>query len=831
MALSARNQRYKDRILSAPYEICIERARAYTESYKQTEGKDPVLRAALAFRHTCKTVTVLIDEDERIAGNRSSKTVGAVLPVERGDINLILDLELDALAARKKDPYHIDPANRRELFEEILPYWKTRTLRYLKKPMWRKAGLRILPSVSPASIVDRLRALDIKKLQSFFPEQRFGPGALIREIGELLYTNIGLLNNAFDTQGHLILGHRHVLEVGFRGLATQAKAQRKIARDSGDTQGEAFLAAVEITCDAIRIFADRVADQAIRMTANEPNPDRRRELVEIAVRARRVPYDPPRDFKEAVQALWLTQVGAFLSYGMAGIFAVGRIDQYLNRFYEADLAAGRITPEDAQEWIEELLLKLSSNLLLLPVLGKNTGNELGADSCSPTIGGIDENGNDAVNKLTYLFLGAYENVRSTGNSFMVRLSEKNPPDYWNRVMGSYRFTSGAALFNDEVIVDALRKNGVSLEDARNYGLVGCVEPTSDGNTFGCTSGNDVSLTAALEMTLLRGKLRILGRRIGPKTADPRTFETFEDFFSAYKQQLSFLISRVANAVNIKDTVYRDHFPNPYISATIESCIDNHRDMTAGGAKYNFASIGARGFGTTIDSLAAIREMVFDTRRISMGRLLELLERNFEGNETERQRLLNSTAKFGQDNDSADALAVELAKVFCDEVTAQKSIRGGVFRPGFFSYGMHVYDGLLLGATPNGRKACEPVSNSFSPSNGAELNGPIGVLRSVAKIDGSEIGNGCALNIKFLPSLFDGEERLAKMVALIRAYFAEGGMELSPNVVSNEILRDAQLNPEHYRDLVVRVSGYSAYFTNLGKPLQDEIISRTEFQKV
>jgi len=292
--------------------------------------------------------------------------------------------------------------------------------------------------------------------------------------------------------------------------------------------------------------------------------------------------------------------------------------------------------------------------------------------------------------------------------------------------------------------------------------------------------------------------------------------------------VAFLVETIVRATNLKDQAYIEGFPNPYVSATISGCVENARDMTAGGARYNFGSVSARGLGTVVDSLAAIKHHVYDHKLVSMDRLLRALEKNFRGEDKLRAQLASKAPRYGCDNDEVDAIAAEVAEFFCREVAGRKTIRGGPYRPGFFSYGMHILEGLFLGATPNGRRAGEPVSNSFSPANGSERQGPTAVLRSAAKINQSLISNGCALNIKFLPSMFAGEERLEKMVSLVKSYFSLGGMEVQFNAVSNRTLIEAQKNPEKYRDLVVRVSGYSAYFADLGKPLQDEIIQRTVF---
>ncbi|MEW6077483.1 MAG: pyruvate formate lyase family protein [Thermodesulfobacteriota bacterium] len=825
------NQCYKDLILNADYEICLERAKYYTESFRQTEGQHPSIRAARALHHTLSHMALYLLDGEQIAGNRSSKTLGVVLPVERGDVNVILDMELDPLLKRNRQPFHIDPEDRRILEQDILPYWKGRTVRDRKKTAWKVNGLDFKPAINPFSLIKRKKALNLGRLRKFTGVPGTGLGYALKGMQEVLHNNPAMVMNVFDVQGHLILGLRNILAEGFAGVKARAERRLEQARRENDADGAGFLEGVIISCEAIEVLANRFAALAADKAAASPDPENKARLLAMADRCRHVPMNPPRNFHEAVQAMWLTLVGGLVSHGMVGILAIGRFDQYLYPWYAQDKAAGTLTGDQALRLMEELLIKCAANLMILPYVGKNTGNELGSDSCVPTVGGVDADGRDAANELSGIILDAFANVKSLGNSFTIRLSEKNPDWFWKKALATFRRTSGAALFNDEMVVRALECCGMPTAEARNYGVIGCVEPTGDGDTFGCTSGNDISLAAAVEMALNNGRLRVMGKRIGPATGDARKFTTFDDLMNAFKQQVAFMVDTVARAVNLKDEVYGREFHNPYISATLTGCVDNARDMTRGGAKYNFASISGRGLGTAVDSLAAVRDMVFDRKLLTMPALLDMLDANFENQEVFRQRLLHQAPKYGADNPGADAIAAEVCAFFCDQVTARRSIRNGPFRPSFFSYGMHVLEGLYIGALPNGRKAGEPVSNSLSPSNGTEKKGPTGVLRSVSRLDHSKISNGLAVNIKLSPALFAGEERLNKMVALIKGYFTEGGMELSPNVVSNRTLKEAQLHPEDYKDLVVRVSGYSALFTDLGKPLQDEIISRTEFGEI
>lgn len=831
MPIHPRNQRYKENVLAAPYEICIERARHYTQSYRQTEGEHPAVRAAKAFAHTLQNMSIYILDDERMAGNRSSKLIGTVIPIERGDINTVLELELDALVHRERQPFHIAHEDRRELEQEILPYWRGKTLRDRKKVLWKENGVLFRPAINPVSLWRRFRSLNVKKLKQATLVPGTGLLKLLKSAHELLYNNPAVVMNVFDVQGHLILGHKNILREGFSGVKTRAQEQLERAKHSGDTEGQAFLEAVILNCDAIKEFAARFAEEAERQAASTSDETRRNELLAMAARCRHVPFYPPRDFREAIQALWLTQAGAIIAYGMSGILAIGRLDQYLYPFYAEDRVKGCLSEAEAVEWLEELFIKLSYNVLLLPHVGKQTGSELGSDSCAPTVGGLGLNGEDATNELSFLALEAFANVKSLGNSFSIRFSPKSSDEFWRRSLQTYRKTSGAALFNDEQVVAALKNCGMPEQEACDYGIIGCVEPTGDGNTFGCTSGNDISLAAAVEMTLLNGYLRIMGRRIGPATGDPCGFQNFDAFMTAFKRQVEFMIHTIAKAVNLKDQAYREMLPCPFISATLSGCVEQARDMTAGGSQYNFGSISARGFGTAINSLAAIKHFVYERRTVTMQQLLRALEVNFKGEETLRLRLANGAPKYGCGDEAVDRIARDVCEFFCREVAAQQTLRGGPFRPGFFSYGMHVLEGLFLGATPDGRHTGEPVSNSFSPANNSEKKGPTAAMQSVASVDNTLISNGCALNVKMMPKLFASDESLDRIMALVKGFFSLGGMEVQFNVVSNNTLRDAQQHPDQYRDLVVRVSGYSALFTDLGKALQDEIIQRSEFENL
>ena len=822
---ASRTQLMKQRVLDAPYTICIERARYVTQAWRETEGQHPSRRAAHAFENTLQNMTVFILDEERIAGNYCSAIVGTMLPVERGEMNLVLEMDIENLLSRPERPYAIDPDDKRELMGEILPWWRGRTVRAGKTRMFQERGLVMAPAFGPFSLYDLVRAFGPSRLwQSLGKFVKGRVRHLARASKEIPLNNPHLVNNVFDVQGHLVVGHNNVLPAGFKSIRDKADTILKSGVPEDKTE---FLKSVITCCEATRMFAGRFAALARDKAEKEADPRRSSELLTMAEHCEHAPWNPPRSFHEAVQSLWLTEVMALISSGMAGICAIGRPDQYLFPFLEQD----SIDAGDSLELVEELLIKLSNNLIMLPSFGKDTGSELGADSMAPTIGGVDRNGDDATNDLSFIFLDAIKNLRAMSNSYSVRVSKKTSPEFLAKVSEVHGVTSGIALFNDEAIIPALTGSGYTLEDARDYAIIGCVEPTSQGNTFGCTSGNDVSLAGALEMALNNGRLRMMGRACGPRTGNPVTFTSFDQVMDAFRKQLAWNVDLIAKCVNAKDDVYAAGFHNPYISCTFDGCVENGMDMTRGGARYNYASISGRGLATTADSLSAIKKFVFEEKKYTMKEMLAALRTNFRGRESMRADLAAHAPRYGSDNPEGDAMARSVAAMFCEEVLKQRSaVRGdALFRPGFFSYGMHVYDGSLLSATADGRPAGEPVSNSLSPCTGTETLGPTAVFRSAATLDHSRISNGCSLNMKLNPGLLATDEGRRKFEAMIRGYFSLGGMHVQFNVVDAKTLRAARDNPGAYKDLLVRVSGYAAYFTDLGVPLQEDIIRRTEFQ--
>jgi pyruvate formate-lyase/glycerol dehydratase family glycyl radical enzyme len=822
-----RTQTLKRKILEAPYEICMERARCYTQIYRETEGMHPSLRAARALARTLDTMTLSILPEELLVGNRSSKLVATVIPVERGEINAILEMYMHDITTRPYKPFKISKEEKRELFEDIFPYWKKKSVRYFKEQEWTKRDLILGFSSGPLAQARRIRAFGASQLAKTLRPFMVGRRSdILRAKREVSLNNPNLVNNVMDVQGHMVLGINNIIEKGFRGIKESALEKKTLhAQDFGKT---AFYDAVILTCDAVKRLAERYARMSSDMADRETDKRRGQELRAMASNLESVPWNPPRNFYEAVESLWFTQVIATISYGTVGDSAIGRADQYLYPYFKRDMDSGAISREFAVGLIEELLIKLSCNLLVLPSFAKQTGSELGADNNAVTIGGVDREGKDAANELTVLFLEAAGNIKCMSNSFAIRIHSQSSPEFLEKVTQLVSLTNGPAIFNDQIIIPSQEGCGHSLEDARDYAIIGCVEPTSSGNTFGCTAGNDISLVGVLEMALNNGRLFMMGRRTGVKTGDPENFRSFEDVQEAYRKQLTHSVAFLARCVNAKDEIYRDHFHNPYVSLTLDGCLDSGMDVTQGGARYNYGSISARGLATTADSLTAVKKAVFEEKWISMSDLVTALRTNFRDNEILRQKLIHKITKYGCNSNEADDLARWVADQFCEEVLKQKPVRGSSFRPGFFSYGMHVFDGMMLGATPDGRRAGEPVSNSLSPSNGSERKGLIAVLNSNARLPHEKISNGSSLNIRLSPSMFSTSESRGKFVGLLKGFVMNGNMHMQFNVIDGDTLRDAQQEPQMYADMVVRVSGYSAYFTDLGRPLQDDLIKRTQF---
>ncbi len=833
--LHPKNAAQKDALLHAEHWLCMERARYYTEAHRQTEGQHPSLRAARALERVLQKMTVRIEPEELLVGNRSSKLIAPPIAPERGDFTFVFEHLLDDL---KAFGYRIEPDDERVLFEELIPYWKGKTVRDAKIAALEEHRLSSKLDLSPREVHRKLRGFGVRKLARLVDEDEPETlrdrarrtarivGNLPRLVGAVRAgsgDNLKGRGRCTDTQAHIVLGHKNVLRLGFSGIRDRARARIESA---GSEAERAFLESVVIVCDAMRAFSERFAALARSEAARTPDPERRKELETIAETCSRVPWLPPRTFAEAVQSMWFTQNAAIISYGAGSGITPGRVDQLLLPYYQADIASGALTREHAVRLAEELIIKLNNNVVIWPNIGGVKLNHLGSDVENITLGGVDARGDDATNDLTYVFIEALTNTNlATTASF--RVSQKSPREFVRQVVAVHRKTNSPAFLNDETTIAMLVNDGYSLEAAREYCLVGCVEPSGNGDSYGATGGSKVYFPTALDLVFNRGRTTFFGNQDGIDTGDPSEMRSFDEFLAAFYRQLESLVEWVTEATNLRDAIWAKRFHNPLISCTIDGCIDNAKDMTAGGARYNFGSVGGGGLGTVIDSLAAVRKFVFEDRVITMSELREALANDFRGREELRQRLA-SGPRFGNDLEEVDSLARELLDRFCTMVSSRKTACGGHYKASLISYGLNVYEGALEPATPDGRRAGEPLSNSMSPSNGAERRGPTAVLNSLARIDHTRIGYGNSLNMRLPVGLLKTEKGVDSAAHLVRAYFDRGGFHVQFNTADSATLRAAQKDPASYADLIVRVSGYSAYFTRLGRRIQDDIIGRTEF---
>ncbi len=837
-------RRQKQRLLEADYEICLARARYFTEVYRETEGLDPALRNAMALRRTLERQEIFISPDEALAGSKTERFLSTPLSVERGDFLRVLQLELDILE-RKQRPFSITDEDRSRFWDEILPYWDGRTVHDAKARMWQEDGL----IATRPGLLDRLRGWrDNARFADYVGKDNlkkilganFAVPLSLRRLRnlwslrfDLAYVNPTPAVHCMDVQGHLTLGLAGVVEHGMEPLIERARARRAQLAAGGDADpGQlAFLSAVVISLEAAIGYAERFAALAAQRAAAATATDERARLERIARHLGQVPRRGARSFAEGLQSAWMTQVVGEIQFGTMDVFGVGRIDQYLYPLYARDRAAGTLTDDQAVALLQEYFLKLSANVSPTPELGMESNAVLGNSQHCVTIGGVARDGADAVNPLSELVLRAYRELHGAVNQLCVRIADQNPREFTRHAVDVFRATNGIAFYSDRAIVGALERDGYDPGAARDYTIVGCVETCGHGDTQGCVAGHDFILPAVLLLTLSDGAYppALPGQQLGYPSGELRGYTSFERLMAGFERQLAHQLDVMVRAIAGKDRAHRDQLPAPYVSALIDGCIDKAADITAGGARYDFTSIDVRGLATLVDSLLAIRHLVFERGEVTLAELVEAMLDDFRDHESLRQRLIHAPPKYGRGDAEADALAVRVVDMVHAELAERRNIRGGRFRAAYFSLGNHVIDGILLGATPDGRHRGSPISNGISPSNliGGEA-GPQAAMRSAARLPADQVSSGIALNLRFHPNVIADRRGLETFTAMLETYFALGGMHLQPNFVSTELLRDAQRHPERYRDLIVKVSGYSACFTDLGRSIQDDIIARAEF---
>lgn len=763
--------------------LSIERAALLTEFYRNSHEASVPLQRACALQYVMDHKNIYIGAGELIVGERGPSPKGAPSFPELCCHSLE---DLEVLDQREKISYAVNEEARWIQQDQVIPYWRGRSMRDLifreMTPAWRDAY--------EAGVFTE------------FMEQR-APGHTV--LGDIVY-------------------HKGLL--GLKEDVTRSLESLDFLNDPQAYGKQQELKAMAIAADAVIRFADRHAEQAKELASNEVDPIRKEELETIAHICRHVPGHPPRDFWEALQAYWFVHLGVVTELNTWDSFNPGRIDQNLYPFYERGIRDGSLTKEIARELLQCFWIKFN-NQPAPPKVGV-TAAESGTytDFANINTGGLKADGSDGVNELTYLVLDVIDEMRLLQPSSNLQLSRKNPDQFLKRGLQIVREGWGQpSLFNADMVVEELLRQGKSIEDARCGGTSGCVETGAFGKEAYILTGY-FNLPRVLEITLNGGADPRTGKLIGAKTGDPLEFKSYDELYAAFRKQLRHFVEIKVQGNNVIERLYAEHMPAPFLSLVIEDCIAKGRDYNDGGPRYNTTYIMGVGPGTCSDSLSAIKHHVFDERRMSMEHLLQALRSNFEGCEKVRLQLWNKTPKYGNDDEYADEILKSVFEAFYQEINGRPNTKGGTYRVNYLSTTCHVYFGSMTGATPDGRRAGEPLSDGISPVQGADRYGPTAVICSAAKMDHARTG-GTLLNQKFTPRLLEGGEGIDRLAHLVRAYFRMDGHHIQFNVVTAQALRAAQQHPEQHRDLIVRVAGYSDYFCDLTKALQDEIIARTE----
>ncbi|HEY76742.1 MAG TPA: glycyl radical protein [Thermoflexia bacterium] len=785
--MTERVARLRQQSLEARPTLSTERAELLTAFYKQDIGpvSEPV-RRALAFQYLMEHRTIYIGDGELIVGEKGPFPKAAPTYPELCCHSLE---DLDILNSREKISFIVTEEARRVYEEEIIPFWRGKSMRD-----------RIFREMT-----DEWKAAYEAGVFTEFMEQR-APGHTV-------------LDDKIYRKGFL----------DFRREIEESLARLDYLNDPEAYDKQEELKAMRICVDALIRFAERHAEKAEELARQEQDPQRRAELERIAEVCRHVPAHPPRDFWEAIQYYWFVHLGVTTELNTWDAFSPGRLDQHLYPFYKKGLKEGTLTREQAEELLQCLWIKFN-NQPAPPKVGVTAAeSSTYTDFAQINLGGLWPDGTDGVNEVTYLILDVVEEMRLLQPSASIQVSKKNPDRFIKRAARIIRTGFGQpSVFNADLIVQELIRQGKSIEDARCGGSSGCVEVGAFGKESYILTGY-FNMPKVLEITLNNGVDPRTGKRIGLETGDPTTFTSFEELFEAYRQQLRYFIDIKIRGNNVIERLYARYLPAPFLSILIDDCIARGKDYHDGGARYNTTYIQGVGLGTMADALTAIKYHVFDRGTLTMAELLEALRADFAGPyERMRQMLLNRTPRYGNDDDYADEVMRAVFEAYFEAIDGRPNTKGGFYRINLLPTTVHVYFGSVVGATPDGRRAWTPLSEGVSPVQGADRNGPTAVVRSVAKMDHVRTG-GTLLNMKFTPQVLRTDGDLDKLVQLIRTYFRLDGHHIQFNVVDAATLRAAQRNPEQYRDLIVRVAGYSDYFCDLTKALQDEIIARTEHE--
>ncbi len=782
--MNDRIKRLRKETFEAQPSLSIERALIETEFYKENYGKYPIpILRAKNFYEICKKKTIYIGEDELIVGERGPKPK-AVPTFPELTCHSVEDLHV--LNTRELQRYTISQEDIDRYERDVIPYWKGRTQRE-----------RIFGHVP-----QEWRVAYEAGLFTEFMEQR-APGHTAMD-GKMYHT--GLL----DLKERI---NKKLEELDF-------------LNDSEATDKQEELTAMAISCDAAILFAERHADMAEEMAKECTDPVRKAELERIAEVCRWVPAHAPRDFWEAIQMYWFVHLGTITELNGWDAMNPGHFDQHLTPFYEKGLADGTLTRDKAKELISCFWIKVN-NHTAPPKVGI-TAKESGTynDFTNINLGGVKADGSDGSSEVSYIMLEVLDELHILQPGCSIHISSRTPDRFLHAGCRVIRKGYGyPSVFNPDAYVQEMIRQGKSLKDAREGGCSGCIEVGAFGKEAYLLTGY-LNVPKILEVTLNNGIDPVTNTKVGIETGDPRNFKSYDELYDAFLKQLHFIVDQKMRVSNYIDRMFAKYAPATFLSLFIDDCIERGKDYYNCGPRYHSTYIQCTGLGTVTDCLSVLKKHVFEDKKIEMDALLKAVSKNWEGEEKLRQFIINRTPFFGNDDPYADSIAVKVYDDLVDEIDGKPNTKGSCFRLNMLSTTCHVYFGLVLGASVNGRFARRSISDGTSPSQGADTHGPTAVVKSLGKLDQIKSG-GTLLNLRFLPSLLKKDEDIAKLASLIRTYFSMGGHHVQFNIVDTATLYAAQERPEDYKDLLVRMAGYSDYFNDMNADLQGEIISRTE----
>ena len=786
--MNERIERLRAESVDTPPSVSGERARLLTSFYgsSDVDARSVPVQRANAFRYLLEHQSIHVGGGELIVGERGPAPKATPTYPELC-CHTLEDLQI--LATRGKTPFLVDGETRALYTDTVIPSWDGRSMRD-----------RVFAAMDPA-----WTAAFQAGILTEFMEQR--------------------------SPGHAVLDDK-IYRLGFDDLKAWIEASRARIETSDDPDRRAKLdelGAMSICCDAIVHFAERHAERA-RQLAATASPQRRDELLRIAEICDWVPRHAPRTFHEALQTYWFVHLGVVIELNEWDSLNPGRIDQHLFPFYRRDIDEGRLTIDGAKELLGCFWVKFSNQPAPPKVGVTEEQSATYNDFTLINVGGVDANGEDAVNELSYLILDVIEEMRLPYTGSCIQLSKANPDRFLLRALEVVRLGFGQpSVFNTDAIHQEFLRAGKSLEDARAGGPSGCVTVSAFGKES-CVLTGYLNWPKILEITLHDGVDPRTGRRLGPATGDPRSFASFDELFDAYRTQLRYFVDLKVEGNDRIERLFAEHMPAPFLSVLVEDCIERGQDYNDGGPRYPTTYIQGVGLGTTTDALAAIEDHVFTRGTTTMAELLEALAADFVGHESVQGRLARQSPKFGNDDERADRIARALFDAYFQAIDGRPNTKGGSYRVNLLPTTVHVFFGEMVGATADGRKAGVPLSDGISPVQGSDTRGPTAVIRSVGKIDHVRTG-GTLLNQRFLPDVLRDGTGLRKLGDLVRTFFRMDGHHVQFNVVDSETLRRAQESPSEHRDLIVRVAGYSDYFNNLDRALQEEIIARTAHEEL